>query len=820
MSMINILHISDLHYSHDNTEQKEFITTFLQDIESNSWKNLCKFVVFSGDIVASPTKENFAGVKEFFIMPLLNILDLPTDKFFLVPGNHECDIESVEIGGDQYEQFVKNLTEYYKSKKAGVKGSESCKKKVEAHLNHKFDQYKSFQDSLYSSEGTDDVEHFIDDYNSAHIYHYSNNKIGIACINSAMTCFGNSKEESGKIYIGEDQIDGLYQKIKDCHIRIAVFHHPLDGTVIYSRDEVRNSLYEKFHIILSGHNHTERVYSLKQNNSNVFYNISSCLYSNDYKKETIYDPSYSFISIDCDELSGIAVFRKYYAGRKKFDSDLRLYDNAQCKFKLERIDHDLKKSHRGALTNLHKPMFEQKNNISSSPTGEFAGFNANYAGKIIRNVDFQHVDFSMYDLRGTQFKGCTFESCLFANTILIDAIFSHCHFVDIKFVSIDHFYAVEYSDAGNLIAVAGEGGVAVILKIEKKRNKYQFSQALYLYGVEGKILSMAWRNCGKYIAAADSAGYLYIWNIDSQEPLFKKQIGSVPVYCVTWSPNGKYVTSSDESGFKLYIYQFVIDGNGQLNNITTLYNHDSFSRHFRQILTCAWSPNSKWIATAGIDGNICIWDVTKINNSNHLTSLKCSKHKIHDDYIRKIVWNETSNEFLTCSDDGTVKRWEFSDIGSGAIISKCSITVKPNEANNEVLSLAWYSSECAIVGLRDDDYGLISKLDSDPIVTRIEKAHKSRVWDVTVDRKRSLVFTIGAGQITAWELSAETNMMVQRCTFESKLLCNGMKMIGCDGLDGGEYKVLKNKDFSEVYETGSLMDYLFTKGATVYPQSL
>lgn len=818
MSSINILHISDLHFQHDNEEQREFITKFLQDIESNTLKNLCKFVVFSGDLVMEPSKRNYETVKSDFIEPLMSILQLPMDHFFLVPGNHDCNREEIEISSENSEQFSHLISEYFRTSRKGSKELEKVKK----HLHHKFDTFLAFHNKLYSNHLDADIRHNINEFNSTHIYQYSSNKIGIACINSSLTCFGSSSSEIGKIYIGKGQIELLLRQIKDCSIRIAVFHHPLDGSDIFSRDEVRSYLYENFHVILTGHTHTERSYSIAQNNEEVFYNISSCLYSNDYNRETIYDPSYSFVEIDCEDLNGTAFFRKYYAMRKEFDKDLRMYSHGKNSFSLRKNSQSALAKAEKTFKNLQKPTLKQSaGNAFENLDEEKSGYNIEYRGGVFHDEHQVGADFSMFSLRNAHFRGCTFDSCLFTNTILIDASFEDCHFSDVRFISIDHYYTVEFSNANELIAVAGEGGVVVILKLNISKDNSSssyFSTESFLYGVEGKIRSLSWRSDGSFIAAGDQMGYMYIWEIGRPDPVYKRQIGTTPIYAVKWSPTGKYLTSTDESGYKIYVYSFSrSDGNILLRNIVTLYEAEHNDRHYQQILDCAWSNDGHWLATVGIDRNICVWDMENLDEPISSHFLKCSKRNIHSDYIRKVIWSDNSDELLTCSDDGVIKGWYFNPKIPGTIKPRQEICVKPREGNNEVLSLVWYSDQYIFAGLRDDDYAIIDQGKNNPFVVKTQKAHKGRIWDMSVDKSHDIIFTVGNGTITAWSFDQMEKVLTPLCSYESKLLCTGMKFIKCDGLDSGTYLVAKNKDIPEKYERGTLLDFLLTKGASVYP---
>lgn len=737
MPIINALHISDLHFQNGNDEQEEFISIFLNDIKRNNLKSLCKFVVFSGDLVQSPELFNYEGVKSKFITPLMSILQLPLDHFYVVPGNHDADTNEIELSLEKSGDFVKQIPFLFSKHKSR---SEDNLKSVRTHLKHKFNNFLSFHDSLYS-ESTADSEHYCSEFNSAHIYTCANTKIGIACINSSLTCFGNSGAENGKIYIGKEQIEALFKVIKDCQIKIAVFHHPLDGTDIYSRDEIRSYLYENFHVILTGHTHRERSYSIVQNDDGVYYNVSSCLFSDDYNYETSFDPTYSFIKIDCEDLNGIAYFRKYYAMRKKFDIDLRLFDQGKNSFSLHKKGGNVPSSPEQAFVNLQRPTLTQASkNAFQNLEEEKAGYNIEFRGGLFIGQVQNNINFSMYSLRGAQFKGCTFKSCLFTNTILIDASFQDCHFSDVKFISVDHFYTVEYCDSNDMVAVAGEGGVVIILKIEEKEsnseNRFAFITKGVYYGAESKIRTLSWRADGKYIAAADQIGNLYVWDVGKSDAIYKKRISTQPIYAVKWSPNGKYFTSTDESGYKLCVYLFE-DANEKvtIKNILSLYDPQHNDKHQQQILDCSWSDDANWIATVGIDRNMCIWDMSNLEKqSSPSVYVKCSKRHIHSDYVRKVIWNRNSDGIITCGDDGVVKKWAFNPF-SNVLDLEQEICIKPGEGNNEVLSIVWYSDDLVIAGLRDDDYAIIQNIGYNPKIVYTAKAHKGRIWDMTVDKK-------------------------------------------------------------------------------------
>ena len=811
MANVTILHISDLHYTKGDVNQAAIIEKFFSDLKQNPLRNTCEFVVFSGDLVNIPSSQSYSDVVVDFINPLMSSLDLPSDHFLIVPGNHDCQLDNIEILSNAIDksQFIAQLEEaidafYFNGKSEYIE-------KLKIHEGHKFQSFLGFISTFYKNSD-DDLEHKIFDYNSVHILKCSNKKVGIACINSALICLGDSEKETGKIYISLRQLEFLHKEIAKCDVKIAVLHHPISGTKIQDIDKIRDYMYANFHLVLSGHDHTEKSYitsqSTSQKKEELFYNVVSCLYSNECQTETIFDPAYCFLKLDCDELQGEAHYRKYYPFRKVFDIDLRKFENGLALISFKKTSSIISTTNEPiTLSGLSKPeFFDNITNPFQDMKEEDDGYDITFRGKTISNRSYTKNDFSQYSLRSTRWETVKFSECLFSNTILLDAEFHNCEFSKCKFISIDHFYSLDYCPTKKYIAVAGEGNVILILDTAEIKTTKQFKKITMLYGVHNKIRSLSWRNGGIYIAAADQEGYLYIWRIDNPEPIVTKKIGAKPVYGVTWSPNGNLLTCTDATGYKLCVFSFS-EKNKNISDITTLFAPKCKDKHCRPILYAAWSHDSKFLATVGIDRNICIW---KFDNEE--VKLHTSQSSIHSDYVRRVIWDETNTGFVTCGDDGLIKKWKLASNATLQLLS--AFCVKPLEGNNEILSITCISPEYYIAGLRDDDYAIIRYSEEKLSLINNEKAHKGRVWDIECVPDEKIVFTIGNGTITAWNFDKQC--LIKICSFESKLNCTGLKMILCNGLEDTEKHTFSvNKDIPESTDTVSTKLFLELKGGTI-----
>jgi WD40 repeat protein len=67
----------------------------------------------------------------------------------------------------------------------------------------------------------------------------------------------------------------------------------------------------------------------------------------------------------------------------------------------------------------------------------------------------------------------------------------------------------------------------------------------------------------------------------------------------------------------------------------------------------AFSPDSKWIATGGIDGSVQLWDLTTGKTSLSLEG--------HSEWVRSIAFSPDSSRLYSASRDATVKVWQLPD---------------------------------------------------------------------------------------------------------------------------------------------------------------
>ncbi|WP_371375550.1 metallophosphoesterase [Sporomusa aerivorans] len=257
MSEITILHLSDLHFGIDEKEEDARAQrTIAMDGLNNKIAELCQqgwkpeIVVVSGDIAYRGTKKDY-DIAIQWLNKLQNQLEINSDSFIFVPGNHDLDREKTDC-------FVRPHN--------AAEADKILSPKNIRRLEDYFDSYINFCKQLDipayrlgSSEnilvGTRDVK-----------------GICFCVLNSAWYCRDN--KDKSNLWIGLPQInimkaEGQLPSIENfdsAKTTVAVFHHPQEWFNDYELnvyDIQRPATYELLanhcHLILSGHVHSQTI---------------------------------------------------------------------------------------------------------------------------------------------------------------------------------------------------------------------------------------------------------------------------------------------------------------------------------------------------------------------------------------------------------------------------------------------------------------------------------------------------------------------------------------------------------------------------------
>lgn len=355
MSEIKILHLSDLHY--ESTKPRD-----VQIILDALWKDLesfegIDFIVFSGDLVkAGDKKQDFDAALEVFIEPLLKKTGLSPNEFFIAPGNH--DIQQSKIDPFREDGLRRMLS-------SREQVNDFFDQEIETGFQSilRLDNFNTFKQKFHSGLALSYNKLF-----STHAIEKGEKRVGIACLSSCWRATGiGSEHDRGKLLIGERQIRTAADDIKDCDIKIAVYHHPLDWLKKEDKAGAQKLLSREFNFAFCGHLHDANIQFVQN-----FAQKSVLIQGGSLNKGRKHPNCYSVLSLDMESKKGYVYLRTYYDDRDEFDQATNLVEGG-------RVDIDISQ---------RKEPRSQAKRKKTSPEDKKKGIEAFERGK--ENLESQH----------------------------------------------------------------------------------------------------------------------------------------------------------------------------------------------------------------------------------------------------------------------------------------------------------------------------------------------------------------------------------------------------------------------------------------------
>ncbi len=241
------LHISDIHLRAVNQWSQDVVLQALcRSVEDQREEGTsADFILVSGDIAFAGKREEYALAENFF-KELQTATEVPLERFFCVPGNHD-------INRDRQNMCFR-----------GVLGELNNANKVDVFLGGGEDfetlltrqeNYRAFQDSFFDKQDRHQTQEGLGYISRIAIGEV---QLAILALNSAWLAEGG-KEDHGRLLIGERQVInaigmGFHGEHKP-HIIVAMAHHPFHLIQEFDRSIVQHRLEEAAHFFHCGHLH-------------------------------------------------------------------------------------------------------------------------------------------------------------------------------------------------------------------------------------------------------------------------------------------------------------------------------------------------------------------------------------------------------------------------------------------------------------------------------------------------------------------------------------------------------------------------------------
>jgi predicted MPP superfamily phosphohydrolase len=318
---ITIIHVSDLHISDkDFANQSIVLNALWKDLREQRRTGLSfDLALFTGDLIGKGayTPNNVRLAKDQFVAPLLAASGLSSDRLFIVPGNHDVQVENRSpylapvfaslTSEDLVQQYLINSEK------------EPLKSGLEA--------FNELRDSLGLATPAFRHSHY-----AAYTCDIHGAKVGICAINSAWKASGKPNDvDCGKLIVGRHQIDELARHVEGCELRFGLFHHPVNYLAPFDNGPVQRQLALHFDAVFFGHNHDGDGMAIAGTSGTFFASNAACVYQ--YRD----DPNgYSIVSFDAEKSEWTVSAREYFESRQQFDDSTRFAPQGRKTFLVSR----------------------------------------------------------------------------------------------------------------------------------------------------------------------------------------------------------------------------------------------------------------------------------------------------------------------------------------------------------------------------------------------------------------------------------------------------------------------------------------------------
>ncbi|KAK3841865.1 MAG: WD40-repeat-containing domain protein [Linnemannia gamsii] len=331
-------------------------------------------------------------------------------------------------------------------------------------------------------------------------------------------------------------------------------------------------------------------------------------------------------------------------------------------FLVERIQSELQSSHESPFQDYLNFLLEYSKTNTSTSGGQAASNAITVlirAGQFFNGMDLQGIRIPGAKLIGgefdsTDFRGAVLDGADFSRTWIRNAKFGGASMEGVLFGEWPYLQedaglnSCAYSLDGEHCAVGASDG-SIVLYDAKTWMK------IHTFGQDGRrVLSVAFSPNSKQIAAASTDGTVKLWSLNGNIVRNLKRHSDY-VNCVTYSPNDKVPCLASVSD----------DGTILLWDVESGEPFFTLKGHGGRVLSAAFSPNGKVLATGGSDNTVRLWWV-ETGGAGHVL-------EGHTMEVTSIAFSPNGFQFASGSSDGTIQVWETSEAEDGSNLDQPTI---------------------------------------------------------------------------------------------------------------------------------------------------
>ncbi|HXZ04193.1 MAG TPA: serine/threonine-protein kinase [Ktedonobacteraceae bacterium] len=207
--------------------------------------------------------------------------------------------------------------------------------------------------------------------------------------------------------------------------------------------------------------------------------------------------------------------------------------------------------------------------------------------------------------------------------------------------------AVAWSPNGKFIASGSEDGTVQVWDATNGNNLLTYK------GHTDRVNGVSWSRDSRQIVSGSEDKTVQVWNAANGALIFTFKGHTSGVLCVGWQPNETSVASGSWDG-TLRDWATQQHGN-HFNAGDQIFNYGGHGKN--EVTSLAWSPNGKFIASAGADQTVQISNGVDGTLRPPIFTGHLSKQHLNP--VRSVSWSPDGNLLVSGDSFGTVYVWTF-----------------------------------------------------------------------------------------------------------------------------------------------------------------
>ncbi|KAJ5404139.1 hypothetical protein N7509_004010 [Penicillium cosmopolitanum] len=159
-----------------------------------------------------------------------------------------------------------------------------------------------------------------------------------------------------------------------------------------------------------------------------------------------------------------------------------------------------------------------------------------------------------------------------------------------------------------------------------------------LEGHSVEVFCITWSPDGRQLTSVSWDTTVKVWDIATSQSMSTLEGPTDMIFSIVWSPDRRYIASS--SNDRIVIIWDPATG----QRVSTLKGHSNW------VNSIAWSPDGSLLASASSDRTVRVWDPA--------TSQSLSTLRGHSDSVNLIAWSPDGTRLASASNDNTVGIWD------------------------------------------------------------------------------------------------------------------------------------------------------------------